>query len=134
MNSLDDLANRVIAEYRKFDMQQADYGKVCSYDPQTDKITLNFEKETRFLDKFKILHELSHRVQRMLMTLYGDTREIELNANKIAAQAYKKLGLDFTDEVTRHINYNNVKQLDPSLSDKEVLRRISGKRELIWRL
>lgn len=134
MNSLDDLANRVIAEYRKFDMQQAEYGNVCSYDPQTDKITLNFEKETRFLDKFKILHELSHRVQRMLMTLYGDTREIELNANKIAAQAYKKLGLDFTDEVTRHINYNNVKQLDPSLSDKEVLRRISGKRELIWRL
>lgn len=134
MNSLDDLANRVIAEYRKFSMQQADYGKVCSYDPQTDKITLNFEKETRFLDKFKILHELSHRVQRTLMQLYGDTREIELNANKIASQAYKKLGLDFTDEVTRHINYNNVKQLDPSLSDKEVLRRISGKRELIWRL
>lgn len=134
MNSLDDLANRVIGEYYKFDMQQADYCKVCSYDPQTDKITLNFEKETRFLDKFKILHELSHRVQKKMMALYGDTREIELNANEIAARAYEKLGLDFTYEVTRHINYNNVKQLDPSLSDKEVLRRISGRKELIWRL
>lgn len=134
MNSLEDLANRVIAEYRKFDMQQAEYGKVCSYDPQTDKITLNFEKETRFLDKFKILHELSHRVQRKMRSLYGDPREIELNANQIAAQAYEKLGLDFTAEVTRHINYNNVKQLDQSLSDKEVLRRISGRKELIWRL
>lgn len=134
MNSLEDLANRVIAEYRKFDMQQAEYGKVCSYDPQTDKITLNFEKETRFLDKFKILHELSHRVQRKMRSLYGDPREIELNANRIAAQAYEKLGLDFTAEVTRHINYNNVKQLDQSLSDKEVLRRISGRKELIWRL
>lgn len=134
MNSLDDLANRVIGEYYKFDMQQADYGKVCSYDPQTDKITLNFEKETRFLDKFKILHELSHRVQKKMVALYGDPREIELNANEIAARAYEKLGLDFTYEVTRHINYNNVKQLDPSLSDKEVLRRISGRKELIWRL
>lgn len=134
MNSLDDLANRVISEYREFDMSQADYGKVCSYDPQTDKITLNFEKVTRFLDKFKILHELAHRVQRKMLFLYGDPREIELSANKIAAHAYEKLGLDFTDEVTRHINYNNVKQLDPSLSDKEALRRISGRKELIWTL
>lgn len=134
MNSLEDLVDEVIKEYKSFDISTAKQGKVCCYDPQTDEITLNFQIISRYLDYFKILHELSHRVQRGLSLLYGNTSHIELNANKIASEAYLKLGYPLTYEVTRHINYNNMYHLNENLSQRDIMRRIAGKKELIWNL
>lgn len=134
MSSLEDSANRVAKAYKEFDIKDAGYGKQCCYDPYTDTITLNFERVTRFLDVFKILHELAHRDQKNVEMLYGNTSLIELNANKIAAEAYKKLGYQFTYEVTRHINFNNIHHLNGDLTQREIIRMIAGKKELIWRL
>jgi len=134
MNSLDDLVDSVIEEYKKFDISTVKQGKLCCYDPQLDEITLNFQIISRYLDYFKILHELAHRVQRQLELLYSNTCLIELNANKIASEAYVKLGFPLTYEVTRHINYNNVHQLNGDLSQREIMRLIAGKKELIWTL
>lgn len=134
MNSLEDLVDEVVKEYESFDISTAKQGKVCCYDPQTDEITLNFQIISRYLDHFKILHELAHRVQRQLELLYSNTSLIELNANKIASEAYKKLGYPLTYEVTRHINYNNIHQLNGDLSQRDIMRRIAGKKELIWTL
>lgn len=134
MSSLEDSANRVAKAYKEFDIKDANYGKQCFYDPYTDKITLNFERVTRFLDVFKILHELAHRDQKNVEMLYGNTSLIELNANKIAAEAYKKLGYQLTYEVTRHINFNNIHHLNGDLTQREIIRMIAGKKELIWRL
>lgn len=134
MNSLEDLVDEVIKEYKSFDISTAKQGNVCCYDPQTDEITLNFQIISRYLDHFKILHELAHRVQRQLELLYSNTSLIELNANKIASEAYKKLGYPLTYEVTRHINYNNVHQLNGDLTQRDIMRRIAGKKELIWNL
>lgn len=134
MNSLEGLVNKLIEEYNVFDIDTAIRGRSCFYDPDSDTICLNFEKVTRFLDIFKILHELAHRVQRDVEVLYGNTNLIELNANKIAAEAYMKLGYPLTYEVTRHINFNNLRHLNGDLTDKEIMRKISGKKELIWRL
>jgi hypothetical protein len=66
--------------------------------------------------------------------LYGKTSLIELNANKIASEAYQKLGYPMTYEVTRYINYNNVHQLNGDLTQRDIMRRIAGKKELIWTL
>lgn len=134
MNSLEDSANRVAEAYKKFKIEDAEYGKQCFYDPYTDKITLNFETIKRYLDIFKILHELAHRDQKNVEMLYGNSSLIELNANKIAAEAYKKLGYQFTYEVTRHINFNNIHYLNGDLTQREIIRMIAGKKELIWRL
>ena len=134
MNSLEDLVDEVIKEYKSFDISTAKQGKVCCYNPQTDEITLNFQIISRYLDHFKILHELAHRVQRQLELLYSNTCLIELNANKIASEAYKKLGYPLTYEVTRHINYNNVHHLNGDLTQSDIMRRIAGKKELIWNL
>ena len=134
MSSLEDSANRVAKAYKEFDIKDAGYGKQCFYDPYTDKITLNFERVTRVRDVFKILHELAHRDQKSVEMLYGNTSLIELNANKIAAEAYKKLGYQFTYEVTRHINFNNIHHLNGDLTQREIIRMIAGKKELIWRL
>ena len=134
MSSLDDLVDSVIEEYKKFDISTVNQGKVCCYDPQKDEITLNFQLISRYLDYFKILHEIAHRVQRQLELLYGNTSLIELNANKIASEAYVKLGFPLTYEVTRHINYNNVHQLNGDLSQREIMRLIAGKKELVWNL
>lgn len=134
MNSLEDLVDEVIKEYKSFDISTAKQGKVCCYNPQTDEITLNFQIISRYLDHFKILHELAHRVQRQLELLYSNTCLIELNANKIASEAYKKLGYPLTYEVTRHINYNNVHHLNGDLTQRDIMRRIAGKKELIWNL
>ena len=134
MNSLEDLVDEVVKEYESFDISTAKQGKVCCYNPQTDEITLNFQIISRYLDHFKILHELAHRVQRQLELLYSNTSLIELNANKIASEAYKKLGYPLTYEVTRHINYNNVHQLNGDLSQRDIMRRIAGKKEQIWNL
>ena len=134
MNSLEDLANRVADLYRSFDFSEADSGSVCCYDVNRDKITLNFDHLSKYVDRFKLLHELSHRVQRQLMQLYGDTSHIEINANKIAYEAYQKLGLRVTDEIIYFINYNNLKQLLPELTDKEASIRAKNSKELIWRL
>lgn len=134
MSSLDDLVDSVIEEYKKFDISTVKQGKVCCYDPQLDEITLNFQIISRYLDYFKILHEIAHRVQRQIELLYSNTSLIELNANKIASEAYVKLGFPLTYEVTRHINYNNVHQLNGDLSQREIMRLIAGKKELIWNL
>lgn len=134
MNSLEDLVDEVVKEYKSFDISTTKQGKVCCYDPQSDEITLNFQIISRYLDYFKILHELSHRVQRGLSMLYGKTSLIELNANKIASEAYQKLGYPLTYEVTRYINYNNVHQLNGDLTQRDIMRRIAGKKELIWTL
>ena len=134
MNSLEDSANRVAEAYKSFKIEDAKLGKHCSYDPNTDEITLSFETIKRYLDIFKILHELSHRDQKVVEGLYGRTVHIELNANKIASEAYQILGYPLTYEVTRHINFNNVHQLNPELSQREIMRKIAGKKELIWRL
>ena len=134
MSSLDALVSKVLKEYRAFDISTAHHGNKCYYDPASDTICLNFEKVSRFLDHFKILHELSHRVQKDMEMLYGNTTMIELNANKIASEAYKRLGFPFTFEVTRHINYNNLRQLKPDMSDREIQKRIANQKELIWRL
>jgi hypothetical protein len=134
MSSLEDSANRVARAYENFKIEEAKLGSQCCYDPSTDEITLNFETVKRYLDIFKILHELSHREQKILENLYGKTSHIELNANKIAFEAYQKLGYPLTYEVTRHINYNNIHQLAPELSQREIVRMIAGKRELLWRL
>lgn len=134
MSSLDDLVDSVIEEYKKFDISTVKQGKVCCYEPQLDEITLNFQIISRYLDYFKILHELAHRVQRQLELLYSNTSLIELNANKIASEAYVKLGFPMTYEVTRHINYNNVHQLNGDLTQREIMRLIAGKKDLIWNL
>lgn len=134
MSSLDDSANRVAKAYKTFDISQALQGKHCSYDPSTDQITLNFETVRRYLDIFKILHELAHREQKVQMLLFGDEPQIEVSANRIAYEAYEKLGYPLTYEVTRHINFNNVYQLNRNLSQREIMRMIAGKKELIWRL
>lgn len=134
MSSLDALVSKVVKEYRAFDISTAHHGDKCYYDPVSDTICLNFEKVSRYLDYFKILHELSHRVQKVEEMLYGNTASIELNANKIASEAYKKLGFPLTFEVTRHINYNNLKQLSPDMSERELKKRIGNQKELIWRL
>lgn len=134
MNSLDDLANKVVKEYKAFNIATAHYGKQCYYDRVSDTICLDFERPTRFLDHFKILHELSHRVQRDVEMLYGNTNLIELNANKIAAEAYMKLGYPITLEVARHINHNNLRHLSGDLTEKQIEKMIAGKKELIWRL
>jgi hypothetical protein len=134
MNSLDASANRVADAYKSFKIEEAKFGKQCSYNPETDEITLNFETIKRYLDIFKILHELSHRDQKTVEMLYGNSSLIELNANKIAAEAYKKLGYPLTYEVTRHINFNNIHHLDGDLTQREIIRMIAGKKELIWRL
>lgn len=134
MSSLEDLANRVVKAYKSFDIDTIKKGNVCSYDPKEDVITLNFSIITRYLDHFRILHELSHRIQRQETLLYGNTSEIELNANRIAYRAYEKLGFPLTYEVTRHINYNNLHNLNPRLTQREIIRKIAGKKELIWRL
>lgn len=134
MNSLEDLVDEVVKEYESFDISTAKQGKVCCYNPQTDEITLNFQIISRYLDHFKILHELAHRVQRQLELLYSNTCLIELNANKIASEAYIKLGYPLTYEVTRYINYNNIHQLNGDLTQRDIMRRIAGKKELIWNL
>lgn len=134
MNSLEDSANRVAEAYKRFRIEDAKFGKHCSYNPYTDEITLNFETIKRYLDIFKILHELAHRDQRQLELLYSTTNLIELNANKIASEAYRILGYPLTYEVTRHINYNNLYWLDGDLTQREIMRKIAGKKELIWRL
>jgi hypothetical protein len=134
MSSLEDSANRVADAYKKFKIEDAKFGKRCFYDSLTDEITLNFETVKRYLDIFKILHELAHRDQRTVECLYGSTSHIEMNANKIASEAYRKLGYPLTYEVTRHINFNNIHNLDPSLTQREIIRMIAGKEELIWRL
>lgn len=134
MSSLEDSANRVADAYKNFDIDRANFGKQCFYDPESDQITLNFETVKRYLDIFKILHELSHRDQKTVEQLYGNTSLIELNANKIAAEAYLKLGYPLTYEVTRHINFNNMHHLNGELSKREIIRMIAGKKELIWRL
>lgn len=134
MNSLEDSANRVAKAYKDFSIDEVKHGKTCCYDPRTDTITLNFETIKRYLDIFKILHELAHRDQREVEMLYGSTMHIELNANKIAYEAYCELGYPLTYEVTRHINYNNIYHMNPSLTQKEIMRMIAGKRELLWRL
>lgn len=134
MSSLEDSANRVAEAYKNFDIDRANFGKQCFYDPESDQITLNFETVKRYLDIFKILHELSHREQKTVERLYGNTSLIELNANKIASEAYLKLGYPLTYEVTRHINFNNMHHLNGELSKREIIRMIAGKKELIWRL
>ena len=134
MNSLEDSANRVAEAYKSFRIEDAKFGKHCSYNPYTDEITLNFETIKRYLDIFKILHELAHRDQRQLEMLYSSTSLIELNANKIASEAYRILGYPLTYEVTRHINFNNLYWLDGDLTQREIMRKIAGKKELIWRL
>ena len=134
MNSLEDLVNKVLNEYKSFDISTVHHSNKCYYDPTSDTICLNFEVVRRYLDYFKILHELAHKVQKDLSLLYGNTTAIELNANKIASEAYKKLGFPLTFEVTRHINYNNLKQLSPDMTDREIKLRIANQKELIWRL
>ena len=134
MSSLEDSANRVARAYKAFKIEEAKFGNKCSYDPDTDEITLNFETIKRYLDIFKILHELSHREQKTVEKLYGSIPQIELNANKIASEAYLKLGYPLTYEVTRHINFNNIHHLNSELTQREIIRMIAGKKELIWRL
>lgn len=136
MNSLEDSANRVAEAYKSFKIEDTKLGKHCSYDPHTDEITLSFETIKRYLDIFKILHELAHRDQREVELLYSDSAKslIELNANKIASEAYQLLGYPLTYEVTRYINYNNLYWLDSNLTQREIMRKIAEKKELIWRL
>jgi len=134
MNSLEDSANRVAEAYKSFKIEDTKLGKHCSYNPYTDEITLSFETIKRYLDIFKILHELAHRDQRDVELLYSATGLIELNANKIASEAYQLLGYPLTYEVTRYINYNNLYWLNSDLTQREIMRKIAGKKELIWRL
>ena len=134
MNSLEDLANKVLKEYKSFDISTVHHGNQCYYDPSSDTICLDFEVAKRYLDYFKILHELAHKVQKDLALLYGNTSAIELNANKIASEAYKKLGFPMTFELTRHSKYINLKHLYPDMSDREIKLRIANQKELIWRL
>lgn len=134
MNSLEDSANRVAEAYKSFKIEDTKLGKHCSYNPYTDEITLSFETIKRYLDIFKILHELAHRDQREVELLYSATGLIELNANKIASEAYQLLGYPLTYEVTRYINYNNLYWLNSDLTQREIMRKIAGKKELIWRL
>jgi hypothetical protein len=134
MNSLEDSANRVAEAYKSFKIEDTKLGKHCSYNPYTDEITLSFETIKRYLDIFKILHELAHRDQRDVEILYSATGLIELNANKIASEAYQLLGYPLTYEVTRYINYNNLYWLNSDLTQREIMRKIAGKKELIWRL
>jgi hypothetical protein len=134
MNSLEDSANRVAEAYKSFKIEDTKLGKHCSYNPHTDEITLSFETIKRYLDIFKILHELAHRDQRDVALLYSATSLIELNANKIASEAYQLLGYPLTYEVTRYINYNNLYWLNSDLTQRDIMRKIAGKKELIWRL
>jgi Zn-dependent peptidase ImmA (M78 family) len=135
MNSLESLASRVANEYKQFDIYtDAVKSEDCKYDPQTDTIYLNFCDLDKNVNKFKLLHELSHRVQKELLILFGDTSEIEVSANKIAHEAYKKLGFEVDFFVRRHINYNNLRQLVPGITEKEALRRASTMKEIQWRV
>lgn len=135
MNSLASLASKVANLYVRFDISSdAKQSEDCKYDPQTDTIYLNFTDLDKNVNKFKLLHELAHRIQKDMLILFGDTSSIELNANKIAHEAFKKLKFNEDMFVRRHINYNNLRQLVPGITEKEALRRASTMKEIQWRL
>ena len=135
MNSLASLASKVANLYLRFDISRdAEPSEDCKYDPQTDTIYLNFADLDKNVNKFKLLHELAHRVQKELLILFGETSEIEVSANKIAHEAYKKLGFEVDFFVRKHINYNNLRQLVPGITEKEALRRASTMKEIQWRV
>ena len=135
MNSLASLASKVANLYLSFDISRdAKQSEDCKYDPQTDTIYLNFTDLDKSVNKFKLLHELAHRIQKDMLILFGDTSAIELNANKIAHEAFKRLKFNEDLFVRRHINYNNLRQLVPGITEKEALRRASTMKEIQWRL
>lgn len=134
MSSLEGSVSKLIKAYKSLDLSTLKREEVCRYNPATDEIAVNFDEPVTPLDYFKLLHELAHKTERDVHMLYGNTACIELNANKIAFEAFKRLGFHPTYEVIRHINYNNVRNLNGDLTDEEIIRKIDGVGETIWRL
>lgn len=105
--SLMDLAIEVVEEFRRFSFKEALVRSRCSYDADRDKLSLNFTRLTRPVNRLKLCHELAHRAQSHHGMLRGrELRDIELEAIEVSKLAYLTLGYSIDKHTQRYLDYN----------------------------